>query len=957
MGQTGQTGKIEKNELYEERKNNLKNVINAPTYQEMKRGELSILLSIPKEDKIVFDTMIDELIAEGIIFETKKGKLKSFVGTDLLTGQFLSSGKGYGFVEVAEKDKNDIYIPNDKLLGAMHNDTVVCKIIEPAVGDKKAVGAIVRVLVRETNRVVGTVEDHKNFIFVIPDGKFADKDIYISRKNSMDAVSGHKVVVEIKQYGQGKENHEGKVVEILGHKNDPGVDILSIIHRHNIDIEFPDAVYDEIASLPDEVADADLKDRIDFRSKTLITIDGADAKDLDDAVSCEKLSNGNYLLGVHIADVTHYVKEHTALDQEALKRGTSVYLVDRVVPMLPHKLSNGLCSLNPNVDRLALSCIMEINAKGDVVKHQICKTVIHSNYRMTYDDVAAIIDHKSDVLLLQYAPIITMLRQMNELRMVLGKKRVRRGAINFDVPESKVILDDIGSPIEIRPYDRNSATNLIEEFMLICNEVVAEDAFWQDIPFLYRNHGNPDTTKMERMEKFLKKFGYYLRKKDGEIHPRELQKVLSEIHGKDEEVILSRILLRSMMQAKYSDANEGHFGLASKYYTHFTSPIRRYPDLQIHRLMKLAISGKMTENKAKTYTENMGDVANRCSKRERIAEEAERDTVKMKKVEYMKKHLGESFSGIISSVTAWGAYVELDNTVEGMIPLSKMDDDYYIFDEENLCLIGRQTGTTHSMGDRVEITVVEVSKENATIDFAFAKEGDAFTARKFGKKSRKKKTTPVEPPIDVPEKMTKKEQQKAIEQLLGNHVFDKEVADIVEQMQKGIASKNATITKEESIPEQLQIQLDEVEKNKEKQKSVAATKKQPKDAINKRYTQPEIILEENPIPQKTKKAKKDIENYMPKKVVLEENKKDRILNEKLEKTKQVRRQKPPAEVDLEKLQRRKKMAKQKPGLGDLILGGLLGKKPTPQRPNTQKSTAKKTEQTRPKPPTKGRGNS
>ena len=612
-------------------------------------------------------------------------------------------------------------------MGAMQKDRVLYKVLHKAEKGKKADGVIVRILERGQQRIVGTFEaGSKGYGFVVADDKKIAKDIFISRENTKGAVTGHKVVVEITDYGEDRRNPEGKVIEILGHINDPGVDILSVIRRYELAVEFPEEVYAEIEHLGTEVAEADKKGREDLRDLLTITIDGADAKDLDDAVSLKRLGNGNFELGVHIADVSHYVRENTALDKEAYARGTSVYLVDRVIPMLPHKLSNGICSLNPHVDRLALSCLMEVNGRGEVVSHRILESVINSDYRMTYTAVREILEDGTPALLEQYAEILPMLEDMEELRQILGEKRRKRGSVNFDLPESKIILDENGKPIDIKPYEKSIATNMIEEFMLVCNETIAENSFWQEMPFMYRSHQEPDEDKLEKMEQFLRGFGYYLRKKDGEIHPRELQKVLQKAEETDEERIITRMVLRSMMQARYTAENGGHFGLAAKYYCHFTSPIRRYPDLEIHRMIKKMLHGDLDEKASAYYRRKMPDWAKHCSKQERVAEDAERDTDALKKVEFMEDKVGQIYEGIISGVTNWGIYVELPNTIEGMVALSQMDDDYYEFDEKKMLVFGKRTKKSYRLGDKVVVSVAKVDRMMGTIDFVFEEENEDF---------------------------------------------------------------------------------------------------------------------------------------------------------------------------------------------------------------------------------------
>ena len=717
---------MDETDILKERKERILAYMESDGYVPMKRRDMRAMLSVPQEDREKFENLINELIAEGRVFETKKGKLAAPKDLQMATGTFIGHARGFGFV-TPDAGGDDIFIPASETMGAMQKDRVLYKVLHKAEKGKKADGVIVRILERGQQRIVGTFEaGSKGYGFVVADDKKIAKDIFISRDNTKGAVTGHKVVVEITDYGEDRRNPEGKVIEILGHVNDPGVDILSVIRRYELAVEFPEEVYAEIEHLGTEVAEEDKKGREDLRDLLTITIDGEDAKDLDDAISLKRLGNGNFELGVHIADVSHYVRENTALDKEAYARGTSVYLVDRVIPMLPHKLSNGICSLNPHVDRLALSCLMEVNGKGEVVSHHIMESVINSDYRMTYTAVREILEDETPALLEQYAEILPMLEDMEELRQILGEKRRKRGSVNFDLPESKIILDENGKPIDIKPYERSIATNMIEEFMLVCNETIAENSFWQEMPFMYRSHQEPDEDKLEKMEQFLRGFGYYLRKKDGEIHPRELQKVLQKAEGTDEERIITRMVLRSMMQARYTAENGGHFGLAAKYYCHFTSPIRRYPDLEIHRMIKKMLHGELDEKASAYYRRKMPDWAKHCSKQERVAEDAERDTDALKKVEFMEDKVGQIYEGIISGVTNWGIYVELPNTIEGMVALSQMDDDYYEFDEKKMLVFGKRTKKSYRLGDKVVVSVAKVDRMMGTIDFAFAEENDDF---------------------------------------------------------------------------------------------------------------------------------------------------------------------------------------------------------------------------------------
>lgn len=717
---------MDETDILKERKERILAYMESEGYVPIKRRDMRAMLSVPQEDREKFENLINELIAEGRVFETKKGKLASPKDLQMATGTFIGHARGFGFV-TPDAGGEDIFIPASETMGAMQKDRVLYKMLHKAEKGKKADGVIVRILERGQQRIVGTFEaGSKGYGFVVADDKKIAKDIFISRENTKGAVTGHKVVVEITDYGEDRRNPEGKVIEILGHINDPGVDILSVIRRYELAVEFPEEVYAEIEHLGTEVAEADKKGREDLRDLLTITIDGADAKDLDDAVSLKRLGNGNFELGVHIADVSHYVRENTALDKEAYARGTSVYLVDRVIPMLPHKLSNGICSLNPHVDRLALSCLMEVNGRGEVVSHRILESVINSDYRMTYTAVREILEDGTPALLEQYAEILPMLEDMEELRQILGEKRRKRGSVNFDLPESKIILDENGKPIDIKPYEKSIATNMIEEFMLVCNETIAENSFWQEMPFMYRSHQEPDEDKLEKMEQFLRGFGYYLRKKDGEIHPRELQKVLQKAEETDEERIITRMVLRSMMQARYTAENGGHFGLAAKYYCHFTSPIRRYPDLEIHRMIKKMLHGELDEKASVYYRRKMPDWAKHCSKQERVAEDAERDTDALKKVEFMEDKVGQIYEGIISGVTNWGIYVELPNTIEGMVALSQMDDDYYEFDEKKMLVFGKRTKKSYRLGDKVVVSVAKVDRMMGTIDFVFEKENEDF---------------------------------------------------------------------------------------------------------------------------------------------------------------------------------------------------------------------------------------
>ncbi len=711
--------------LLEERKKNMEALLHDPSYTPMKLKELAMLLGIPKDQREELREVMDSLVKEGkagISRKGKYGKPEAFA----LTGIFSGHSKGFGFVTV-EGMEEDIFIPPDKTGGALNGDRVQITAEEERTGKRKE-GAVVRVLEHANERIVGYFQKNKNFGFVIPDNQKISSDIFIPQGKDMGAVTGHKVVVKVTDFGDGRQNPEGIIVEILGHINDPGTDILSIIRAYDLPEEFPGEVMKQVEKqIPDEVLEKDKAGRLDLRKVQMVTIDGEDAKDLDDAVSLEKEEkNGKtvYHLGVHIADVSHYVTEGSPLDQEALKRGTSVYLVDRVIPMLPHRLSNGICSLNAGEDRLALSCLMEIDETGQVTGHRIAETVIHVDRRMTYTAVDRIISQEDPETIKEYEELVPMFLQMKELAELLRKRRMSRGSIDFDFPESKIILDERGKPLEIRPYERNAATKLIEDFMLIANETVAEDCFWQEIPFVYRTHDVPDPEKMKGLAVFINNFGYTLKAKNGDVHPKELQKLLARVEGTPEEALLSRLTLRSMKQAKYTTVNTGHFGLAAQYYTHFTSPIRRYPDLQIHRIIKENLRGQLSSRRLAHYDRILPEVTVKASALERRADEAERETDKLKKCEYMDQFLGQEFEGVISGVTNWGFYVELPNTVEGLVHISDLKDDYYVFDEKNLELKGEMTRRAFKLGQKVRVQVAGTDKFSRTIDFICAEEGD-----------------------------------------------------------------------------------------------------------------------------------------------------------------------------------------------------------------------------------------
>ena len=616
-----------------------------------------------------------------------------------------------------------MFIPEEESNGALQGDEVEIQITRGA-GKREGLrqeGKVIRIIKRGTSQIVGYYQKNKTFGFVLPDNQKFLQDVFVPEEKSKGAVTGHKVVVRLTSYGGDGKKPEGEVVEILGHVNDPGTDVLSIAMSYELPIEFPEKVRNQAERVAKPVSDADRAGRRDLRDVSMVTIDGEDAKDLDDAVSLN-VCDGYYYLGVHIADVTNYVQENSALDREAEKRGTSVYLADRVIPMLPHTLSNGICSLNEGEDRLALSCLMKINEKGEIVDHEIVESVIRVDRRMTYTAVKRILEDGDEEQCRIYRDFVPMFQQMQTLSALLRAKRHRRGAVDFDFPETKVVLDETGCPVALKAYERNTATKLIEDFMLAANETVAEDFFWREIPFVYRIHEAPDEEKIRKLAVFLHNFGYTMHVGTNEIHPKEIQKLLARVEGKPEEPMIARLALRSMKQAKYTPENEAHFGLATAYYTHFTSPIRRYPDLQIHRIIKETLRGRMNEERICHYQSILEKVTKHASETERRAEEAERETVKLKKVQYMKDKIGEEYEGVISGITKWGMYVELPNTIEGLVHVANMTDDHYEYIEDRYEMQGIHTGKTYRLGQTILVRVIGADELQRTIDFEPGKE-------------------------------------------------------------------------------------------------------------------------------------------------------------------------------------------------------------------------------------------
>lgn len=707
-------GKKTKTSPDEARKKIIIELMESDFYVPMKEKEVAIMLQVAPEDRPELSRILNELLMDNKITISKRGKYSKAEGK-VFTGTYRSSNKGYGFVTV-DGVKDDFFIGKDYTGGAFHDDIVMITPLRKKNGEHEE-AKVIGIVERTIKQIVGVFDKSpsKEYGFVIADSKFID-DVFIPGGSTMKAKNGQKVVVDMTSYGGDGRKAEGKIVEILGREGDKGVDVLSVIRGFGIPEEFSDDIMQYVKSVPKNIKNEDISDRLDLRNEIMVTIDGEDSKDLDDAVSLKKLDDGLVELGVHIADVSHYVTERSLLDKEALNRGTSVYFADRVIPMLPKELSNGICSLNAHTDRLAMSCIMKIGKDGEVVDYKIAKTVINVNHRMTYKDVNLIINGDEAKQLL-YFDIKDMLLDMKELSFVLTDKRKKRGAIDFDTPEAKFILDKNGKCIEVVPYEANDATRLIENFMLLANEIVASHMYYLDLPFLYRVHETPDSDKIESLALTVRNFGYHLKGDKEEMHPKELQKLLKEFEGKPEEKMISRMTLRSMKQARYSSECLGHFGLALKEYTHFTSPIRRYPDLQIHRILKQEITEHLSSKDIKHYNGILDEVAKKSSKMERRAVEAEREIDKLKKAEYMENHIGEEYDGYISGVTAFGIYVELANTCEGLVHISKLPGDYFDYDEKRMTIRGNRKGDEYTLGQKVRIRVKEVDLNLKTVDF------------------------------------------------------------------------------------------------------------------------------------------------------------------------------------------------------------------------------------------------
>ena len=701
----------------EEQELKVLNLIKDKDYAPMKAKEIAMIMHVPKSEYNELLRILGKLEMEMKIQKNRKNQYRP-VDTVYYDGIYRKNQKGFGFVKI-EDQEDEIYIAKENSKNALNGDRVLIEIIEEKNKVKKAEGKVVKILKHEKDTIVGRFENNKNFGFVVPDDKNFGTDIFISKKNFGKARNNHKVLVKITKYPEKGKKAEGKIIEVLGNVNEAGVDMLSLIKEHNLPSTFPEPVVEEAKKCGNQIDERDIVRRRDLRGDTIFTIDGEDAKDLDDAVKVSKLENGNYQLDVHIADVSYYVKPNSLLDQEALLRGTSIYMLGRVIPMLPRELSNGICSLNAGEDRFTLSCSMEINEKGEVISSDVYKAVINVTERMTYTNVQKILDNSDEGVINRYKPYIQEFKLMEELAKILKNKRLEQGYLNLDIPESKIELDMDGRVTNIKKYETSFANEIIEQFMLTANETIAEKFFWLDAPFIYRVHEKPDYEKVQELNKFLFNFGLKIKANKENIYPKEFAKVLEEVQGKDEEKVVSNLVLRTLKVARYEAVNEGHFGIASKYYCHFTSPIRRYPDLFIHRIISkyLEENYDVEESFVEEYKKQAEERAKQSSERENIATKVERESEDIKKAEYMESRIGEEYEGIISSVTSFGIFVELENTVEGLIRFDDLGDEYFIYDEERKMLIGEHTKTTYKIGDKIHIRVKDASKLMRTVDF------------------------------------------------------------------------------------------------------------------------------------------------------------------------------------------------------------------------------------------------
>ncbi len=701
----------------EEQEQKILELLKDEEYPPMKAKQIAMVMRVPKNEYNEFLNILGNLEMKMKIQKNRKNQYR-IAEKVYYDGIYRKNAKGFGFVKI-ENEEDEIYIAKTNSSNALNGDEVLIEIIEEKNKVKKAEGKIVRILKHEKDTVVGIFQNNKNFGFVVPDDKNLGTDIFISKKNFGKAKNNHKVLVQITKYPEKGKKAEGKIIEVLGNVNETGVDMLSLIKEHKLPSIFPEQVVEEAKKCGNRIEEQDIKNRIDLRNEVIFTIDGAEAKDLDDAIGIKKLENGNYKLSVHIADVSYYVKPNSLLDKEALIRGTSIYMLGRVIPMLPRELSNGICSLNAGEDRFTLSCTMEIDKNGNVKSSEIYKAVINVTERMTYTDVQKILDNSEVEIVKRYEKYIDEFKLMEELALILKQKRLEKGYLNLDIPESKIELDSEGRAINISKYETTFANEIIEQFMLIANETVAEKFFWLDAPFIYRVHETPDYEKVQELNKFLFNFGLKIKANKDNIYPKEFAKILEEIKGKDEEKVVSHLLLRTLKVARYEDINKGHFGIASKYYCHFTSPIRRYPDLFIHRIIckYLEENYDVNEKFIEEYKKQAEERAKQSSEREKIATKVERESEDIKKAEYMENRIGEKYEGMISSVTSFGVFVELDNTVEGLIRFEDLGNEYFIYDEDRKRLIGERSNIVYKIGDKVKIRVKDASKLLRTVDF------------------------------------------------------------------------------------------------------------------------------------------------------------------------------------------------------------------------------------------------
>ncbi len=703
--------------LAENVRESLINLLNDESYKPMSKKELVNVFAESEDDQKEFFELLDELSGEGKLFINKKGKVGNLESYSMKIGKYASTKRGFGFVEY-ENDRKDTFISEGDRNGAFNGDTVIVKITKSSTEERRSEGVIIRIINRANSEIIGVFQENKSFGFVIPDNKKFDQDIFIPKNYFSGAKNNDKVVCEVTLWPDDSRKPEGKIVEIIGKKGERFVEIDSIVRSHGLPDGFSEKVQAQATGIADHISEGDIVGRLDLRKEQIYTIDGDDSKDFDDAVNVIKLENGNFKLGVHIADVTNYVTENSPLDREALKRATSVYLVDKVIPMLPKELSNGICSLNPGVDRLTLSCIMEVDpSNGKVVKYDIAKSVINSKARMTYHKVSEILENNDPELCEEYKDFLENFKNAGELAKILRKRRQKRGAIDFDFPESFIKLDEKGVPIAIEPYERRTSNKLIEEFMLLANETIAEHYFWLKTPFVYRVHEEPDEDKMTNLRNFVNELGYKMPISRGDVRPSDLQRVLDSIDDKEKKQAVGTIMLRSLRQARYAPECLGHFGLAAKYYCHFTSPIRRYPDLQIHRIIKENLDGKFSDKRKAHYEDILEYVSFQSSTQERKADLAERDVDDYYKAVYMEDYIGEEFEGHISGITSFGIFVELSNGVEGLVKLHSLPD-IFRYNEKSQTLVGENTGKVHRLGSKVKVQVENVNIDAKEIDFS-----------------------------------------------------------------------------------------------------------------------------------------------------------------------------------------------------------------------------------------------